>query len=78
MAPILILNCYFVCRFSRVVFVLDGQEGQDASFLEDNYLFFLSGSEQGKMLLSLWCLYRYGVLVDIIKLYCCYLIIMCR
>lgn len=35
------------CKFSRVVFVLDGQEGQDASFLEDNYLFFLSGSEQG-------------------------------
>ena len=77
MVPILTLDCYFVCRFSRVVFVLDGQEGQDASFSEDNYLFFLSGSEQGKMLICLWCFYRYGVLVDIIKLYC-YLIIMCR
>ena len=38
----------FVCSFSRVVFALLIQEGQDISFSDDNYLFFLSGDEQGK------------------------------
>ena len=37
----------FVCSFSRVVFALGGQEGEDASFSEDNYLFFLSGNDRG-------------------------------
>ena len=36
--------------FSRVGFVLVGQEGQDVSFNDDNFLFFLSGENKGKYL----------------------------
>ena len=36
-----------VCSFSRVVFALGDQEGEDASFSAENYLFFLSGNDRG-------------------------------
>ncbi|XP_065905954.1 ferric-chelate reductase 1-like [Dysidea avara] len=35
------------CNFSRVGFVLLGQEGQDVSFSDDNFLFFLFGDDTG-------------------------------
>ena len=43
------VRCFAVCvySFSRVVFALGGQEGEDASFSAENYLFFLSGNDQG-------------------------------
>ena len=34
--------------FTRVQFALVGQENQDANLGEDNYIFFLSGTEIGK------------------------------
>ena len=43
------VHCFAVCvcSFSRVVFALGGQEGEDASFSAENYLFFLSGNDRG-------------------------------
>jgi len=40
---------YFVHSFSRVQFALSTQIGQDARFTIDNYLFFMSGNETGKV-----------------------------
>ena len=37
--------------FSRVGFVLMGQENQDVAFNDANFLFFLSGDETGKYVL---------------------------
>ncbi|XP_065905953.1 uncharacterized protein [Dysidea avara] len=42
-----IVNDQIFCNFSRVGFVLLGQEGQDVSFNVDNFLFFLFGDDTG-------------------------------
>ena len=47
---------YFVCSFSRVQFALTGQEEQDFSFSEDNFLFFLSGDMRGMNTGTLVCM----------------------
>jgi len=39
--------------FSRVGFVLAGQENQDVPLDESNFLFFLSGNDKGKLCVSL-------------------------
>jgi len=51
------LRMYFLvynlpCSFSRVNFVLIGQEMEDAPFREENFLFFMSGNDTGN------CVYR--------------------
>ena len=38
----------FFSSFSRVGFVLAGQENQDVSFSDNNFLFFLAGNDTGK------------------------------
>ena len=35
-----------------MVFALGGQEEEDASFSEDNYLFFLSGNDRGMLIVE--------------------------
>ena len=42
------ISYHYTCSFTRMQFVLDGQENQDANLGEDNYIFFLSGTEIGK------------------------------
>ena len=51
------LYFYFVHRFSRVQIVLPGHEGQDARLTADNFLFFVSGNEQGKSKQALLCVH---------------------
>ena len=38
--------------FSRVGFVLPGQESQDVMFGDNNFLFFLSGNDTGKFVIA--------------------------
>ena len=43
-----IYNINLLSSFSRVEFVLLEQEGEDVSFSDNNFLFFLSGDDTGK------------------------------